>query len=144
MSLRRATSAVLLVLALLGAALAPHAATAGAAPEKPKAGQAVYWNLGVPEVKPRRIFTAYSSAAYLDKLKWKHWGTRHAVATGVFISDCASCSPPARRKVTVRLSGFVTCDDNPRLRTYRKAVAEVSRPDTGETLTTYQLFGGCP
>ena len=118
----------------------------GGAPRQPRpaAGQAVYYNLGNPEVKPKRIFTAYSSAAYLDKLKWKHWGTRHAVARGVLISDCASCSPPARRKVTLRLTGFVTCDQDPTLRTYRRAIATVSKPDTGETSTVWKLFAGCP
>jgi hypothetical protein len=144
MTLRRTASAALLFLALLGAALVPHAATAAPAPDGPKAGQAVYYNLGDPEVKPKRIFTAYSSAAYLDKLRWKHWGTRHAVAKGVLISDCASCSPPARRKVTLRLSGFVTCDEDPTLRTYRRAIAIVSKPDTGETSTRWKLFAGCP
>ena len=144
MTLRRVASAALLSLALLGAALTPQAATAAVAPDGPAAGQAVYWNLGNPEVRPRRIFTAYSSAAYLDRLRWKHWGTRKAVARGVLISDCASCSPPARRKVTLRLTGFVTCDQAPDLRTYRRAVAEVSKPDTGETSTTWKLFAGCP
>jgi hypothetical protein len=144
MTLRRAATVALLALALLGAALTPQAATAAVAPDGPKAGQAVYWNLGNPEVRPQRIFTAYSSAAYLDRLKWKRWGTRHAVARGVLISDCASCSPPARRKVTLHLTGFATCDDDPTLRTYRKAVAKVSKPDTGETSTTWKLFAGCP
>jgi len=144
MSARRTASALLLVVALLGAVLAPHSATALPAPDGPKPGQAVYYNLGNPEVRPERIFTAYSSAAYLDKLRWKHWGTRHAVARGVLISDCASCSPPARRKVTLRLTGFVTCEQDPDLRTYRRAIATVSKPDTGETSTRWKLFAGCP
>jgi hypothetical protein len=144
MSLRRTASAVLLVLALLGAVLAPHSATALPAPDGPKAGQAVYYNLGDPQVRPKRIFTAYSSAAYLDKLKWRHWGTRKAVGRGILVSDCASCSPPARRKVTIRLSGFVTCDQDPTLRTYRRAIAVVSKPDEGETATRWKLFAGCP
>ena len=62
----------------------------------------------------------------------------------MLISDCASCSPPARRKVTLHLRGFVTCDDAPTLRTYRKSIAVVSKPDTGETATRWKLFAGCP
>jgi hypothetical protein len=70
-------------------------------------------------------------------------GTRKAVGRGILVSDCASCSPPARRKVTIRLTGFVTCDQDPTLRTCRRAVAVVSKPDEGETATRWKLFAGC-
>lgn len=147
MTLRRPASALALVIALLVSALgtvvvagpAPAAAPAPRA-EKP----AVYWSLGNPVSEPKRIFEAYSSSPYLKALRWKHWGERVTVGRGVYISDCASCSPPARRTATIRLSGFVSCAEDRSVRSYRKAVVTVSEPDEGETATTWEIFAGCP
>jgi hypothetical protein len=135
---------LVLALALLGTALAVPGSPAVAAPADQAARPAVYWSLGHAVTEPRRIFTAYSSAPYLRGLTWEGWGTRKAVGTGRWMSDCASCPPPHERGATVTLSGFVTCAEDRSVRTYRKAVVTVEVPDVGATDTTYRIFAGCP
>jgi hypothetical protein len=135
---------ILLALALVGAAFAAPGTLAVAAPTGQTAKPAVYWNLGHPVTEPRRIFTAFSSAPYLRRLTWEDWGAREAVGTGRWMSDCASCPPPAQRRATIRLTGFVTCAEDRSVRTYRSAVVTVDVPDVGATDTTYRIFAGCP
>ena len=133
-----------LALALVGSAFAAPGSAAVAAPSGPAAKPAVYWSLGHAVTEPRRIFTAFSSSPYLRRLSWEGWGTPEAVGTGRWMSDCASCPPPAHRRATIRLTGFVTCAEDPSVRTYRKAVVTVNVPDVGATDTTYRIFAGCP
>lgn len=135
---------LLLALALAGSALAGPGPGAAAAPAETGTRPAVYWSLGHAVTEPRRIFTAYSSAPYLRGLTWEGWGSRTAVGTGRWMSDCASCPPPDERRATVTLSGFVTCADDPSVRSYRKAVVTVDVPDVGASDTTYRIFAGCP
>lgn len=155
MTLRRvapALLALLLLAALLLAVRPVPGATAATAPAAPAPAAAVgdlaakpkvvYFNLGQPEVKPKRMFTAFNSSPYLKKLDWKKWGGRKSVATGIWMSDCASCPGPDRRDAVVRLTRRVTCD-NVDYRTYRRAVVTVSEPDEGSTDTTYELPTGC-
>jgi hypothetical protein len=136
----------LLVLALTGTALAAPGspAVADAGPAGQAAKPAVYWSLGHAVTEPRRIFTAFSSSPYLRRLSWEGWGTREAVGTGRWMSDCASCAPPAHRRGTIRLTGFVTRAEDRGVRTYRKAVVTVDLPDVGATDTTYRIAAGCP
>jgi hypothetical protein len=135
---------LLLVLALTVAALTAPGSPATAVPAAQGTKPAVYWSLGHPVTEPRRIFTAFSSSPYLRGLTWEGWGTREAVGTGLWMSDCASCPPPDHRRATVRLTGFVTCAADARVRSYRRAVVTVDVPDVGATDTTYRIFAGCP
>lgn len=159
MTLRRTASTLALVLTLLGTVLVAGPAPAGAPTGAPAASsaapsaassadraakRAVYWSLGAPVVKPKRIWQYYDSTPYAKGLRWKHWGQRVTIGRGVWISDCSACSPPARRKATIRLSGFVTCKQDRSVRSYRKAIITVSKPDEGSTTTQWELFAGCP
>jgi hypothetical protein len=143
MPLRRAVPLILLGLVLLASmiiSLRPspsESAPGAAAPAK-----VVYFSLGEVKVRPKRIFTAYNSSPYLKRLHWSRWGGRSAVASGIYVSDCASCSGPARREAVVTMSKLVTCK-NVDYRTYRRARVTVSEPDEGFTDTTYQLPAGC-
>ncbi|MCW2845411.1 MAG: hypothetical protein JWN22_3327 [Nocardioides sp.] len=119
-------------------AAAPAAATAAPAGQ-PKV---VYFSLSDVKVRPKKIFTAYNSSPYLKRLHWTKWGGQKAVATGIYMSDCASCYGPDRRDAVVTLSRLVTCK-NVDYRTYRKARVKVSEPDEGFTDTTYKLPTGC-
>ena len=140
---RAATLALLLLVSLAGALPTTGAAAAATATAAHAAapGKVVYFNLSDPQVRPRRIFTAYNSSPYLKALTWKTWGQATTTARGLYISDCASCAGPARRTALVTLSGLETCDDG--LRTYRHAKVKVSAPDEGYTRTTYRLPTGC-
>lgn len=150
MTLRRVAPALLAVLLLAAPLLAVRPAPSATAAPAPVAAtgdlaakpKVVYFNLGQPEVKPKRIFTAFNSSPYLKKLSWTKWGGRKSVATGIWMSDCASCPGPDRREAVVRLTRRVTCD-NVDYRTYKRAVVTVSEPDEGSTDTTYKLPTGC-
>ncbi len=134
-----ATATATVLLALVGTAGALSTTAAAGAP--PAAGRVVYYNLGSPEVRPERVFTAFSSSPYVDRLTWRHWGTAKAVGRGVYVSDCASCAGPERRRAIIVLAGLETCADG--TRTYRRAKIRVSSPDEGSTRTTYRLETGC-
>jgi len=153
MTLRRAPAALLAVVLLVALLLAGRAATSASASASADQGanetsalvakpKVVYFNLGYAKVKPKRMHTAYNSSPYLNKLQWKRWGGKTSVATGIWMSDCASCPDPARREAVVRLSKRVTCK-NVDYRTYEKAVVTVDEPDEGSTDTTYNLPTGC-
>ena len=97
-------------------------------------------------VKPKRVYLSANAGPWLKALQWKGWGTAKAVAHGTYISDCASCPPPKRRTVTLRLSKPVVCTEGEGkgLRTYRKAVVTLSAPDQGSTVRTFRIPAGCP
>jgi len=142
MSLRRAAAAALLTVAGTAGSLPATAVAADApAPDSARAGHVVYYNLGSPEVRPARVFTAFSSSPYVDDLTWRRWGTAKTVGRGVYVSDCASCAAPDRRRAIIVLAGLETCDNG--TRTYRRAKIRVSAPDEGTTRTTYRLETGC-
>lgn len=145
--LRRDLPLILLGLGLVVAMLlALQPSPSSSAPATPVARTAapkiVYFSLGEAKVKPKKIFTAFNSSPYLKRLHWTKWGAAKSVATGIYMSDCASCYGPARRDAVVTLSKLVTCK-NVDYRTYRKARVRVSEPDEGFTDTTYKLPTGC-
>ncbi len=149
MTLRRTAPALLIALVLLASLLlALHPGPSSAAPADPtpaaaaRAPKVVYFSLGSVTVRPKRIFTAYNSSPYLKRLHWSKWGGKKAVATGIYLSDCASCYGPDRRHGVVTLSHLVTCR-NVDYRTYRRASVTVDVPDEGFTDTTYRLPTGC-
>lgn len=102
----------------------------------------VYYNLYEPTVKPRLIFTAFSSAPTMRVRTWRDWGEPTAVGRGTWQSTCASCAPPRTRRAVVTLSRIRTCDDG--TRHYSRIVVKVAKPDRGDTRTTYHLSTGCP
>ncbi|WP_121254264.1 hypothetical protein [Nocardioides ferulae] len=134
-------------LAGVGTAAATPEAAPVAAPETAgeRAGvKTVYFDMFYQQkVAPKRIFLTASSGPYLKRLDWSDWGSRRASATGRYISDCASCPPPAKRSATVRFSKRTFCADE-KVRTYRRAVVTVSEPDEGGEKTTFRLPMGCP
>lgn len=130
-------------LALLGLVVfSTPQATSAAVGAEARTQRTVYVNIGHPEVKPERIFTAFSSSPYIDGVTWRRWGTDRAVGKGVYISDCASCSPPKRRTATVILTNLKPCPGKG-FKAYRHAIVRVDRPDRGQTETTYELHAGC-
>jgi hypothetical protein len=148
MTLRRAVPLILLGLVLLVSMFttlrsSPSSSAPGTAPAAAQAkAKVVYFSLGDVKVRPKKIYTAYNSSPYLKRLHWTKWGGQKAVATGIYLSDCASCYGPDRRDAVVTLSRLVTCT-NVDYRTYRRARVEVSEPDEGFTDTTYKLPTGC-
>jgi hypothetical protein len=123
----------LLILVLL----APTPAVAA-----PAADRVVYYNLSEASVKPKTVYTAFSSAPVMVVKRWRSWGGPTAVGRGRWDSTCASCPPPKHRKAVLTLSRIKTCEDGTRY--YSKAVVEVAKPDRGDTRTTYRLSTGCP
>lgn len=139
MSIRRALVALVAALLVTGpfVALSPGPATSA----QPKT---VYFDLFYqPHVTPKRIFVTASSGPWMKNLHWEGWGTRKAVAHGAWISDCASCPGPDRRKVKLTFTKPVYCQAQG-VRTYRKARGVVSVPDEGSTDTHFSIGMGCP
>ena len=142
MTSRRIAAVLLTALALAFSGL-----TVGSAPATSDAPKTVRFNMYAHgEVAPQRIYLTANAGPYLKKLGWTHWGATTTVAEGVYVSDCASCSPPKRRAATVRLSKPVVCrsGEGKGLRTYRTAVVTLSKPDQGSTDTTFRIPAGCP
>lgn len=132
---------------LTALALAFSGLTAASAPATSDTPRTVLFNMYAHgTAHPREIFLTADAGPYLKRLDWKHWGATTTVAEGVYVSDCASCSPPRRRTATVRLSKPVVCThgEGAGLRTYRRAVVTLSRPDQGSTDTTFRIPAGCP
>ncbi|MBB6628126.1 hypothetical protein H5V45_12425 [Nocardioides sp. KIGAM211] len=94
--------------------------------------------------EPRRIFLTANSGPYLKKITWKHWGTEKAVGRGVYVSDCASCPPPAHRKAVITLRTVVACADVVDAHAYKKGRVVLAEPDEGGTDRTFALPAGCP
>lgn len=92
-----------LIAALLALALTP-----GAAHAKPPAK--VAFNLTEePLVKPRTYFLSANAGPRIEQLRWTGWGRPTTRATGIYVSDCASCGPEERRPVIVTFSGTRPC-----------------------------------
>jgi hypothetical protein len=142
MTSRRTVAVLLAALALAFSGL-----TAASAPATADTPKTVYFNMYAHgTAHPKEIFLTANAGPYLKKLHWKNWGEATTVAHGAYVSDCASCLPPKRRKATVTLSKPVVCKtgEGKGLRTYRKAVVTVSKPDKGYTNTTFAIAAGCP
>ncbi|MEP9363177.1 hypothetical protein ABLE68_09450 [Nocardioides sp. CN2-186] len=139
MSTFRVRAGALLVITMLGAALlALPSSTASANPGT----KTVYFTMtGTPQVQPKRIFLTANAGPYLKKLTWSGWGSDMAMAEGVYISDCASCSPPERRKATVMFSRPISCGKH--VQAYSKGVVTVSKPDQGRHQRTFRIHMGC-
>lgn len=133
--MRRPAAAVAVLLAA-GAAASP--AHGGARPP------VSYVNLTEVTVKPKRIFTAFNSSPYIDKLRWSGWGTAKATGKGIYVSKCASCPGPRLRKATVRLYGGLRTCPGGAIRVYRRASVTVNVPDHGSNRRTYRLESPCP
>lgn len=142
MTSRRTVAVLLTALALAFSGL-----TAASAPATSDTPRTVLFNMYAHGyAKPRTIDLSADAGPYLKKLAWTDWGSATTVAEGVYVSDCASCSPPKRRTATVTLSRPVVCThgEGTGLRTYRKALVTLSRPDRGSTGTTFRIPAGCP
>lgn len=116
--------------------LAPPAVVAS------EADEVVYYNLSEASVKPRTVYTAFSSSPVMVVRTWRHWGEATAVGRGRWDSTCASCPPPKHRKAVLTLSRIKTCEDGTRY--YSRAVVKVAKPDRGQHRTTYRIDTGCP
>lgn len=135
-------TAALIAPALL---LAPQATAAAPAPAAHDPNlTTVYVDIGGDlRVEPRRIFLTANAGQYLRKLAWSDWGSGKATASGKFISDCASCPPPAVRDATVTATRQVTCEDE-HVKAYRRIVVRLSEPSEGSDVTKFRIPGGCP
>lgn len=145
MSIMRSLLISLLALVLLatGASTLAGSASAQAAPTKAASAkqQVVFYQLGSEPalMRPKKIFTAFNSSPTYKKLQWKKWGTKHAVAKGVFDDTCASCGG-GKYKGKVYFNGFKKCADAGTT-VYRKARGTY-RVD-GE-LKRIKLYSNCP
>ncbi|GAA1776956.1 hypothetical protein GCM10009795_023800 [Nocardioides hankookensis] len=142
MTSRRLAAVLLTALALAFSGLTVASAPATSAPPK-----TVLFNMYAHgTVAPKRIYLTADAGPWLKKLQWKNWGKARTSATGVYISNCASCAPPARRTATVWLSKPVVCTsgEGKGLRTYNKAVVILSAPDEGADNRVFEIPAGCP
>jgi hypothetical protein len=80
----------------------------------PATSAVIFGMYSEPLVAPGRWWFTANSGPYLRDLVWTGWGSPTVTATGTYVSDCASCGPPQRYPVTVRVDGLVDC---PRLGT---------------------------
>ncbi|CAN5131088.1 hypothetical protein BH09ACT12_BH09ACT12_03650 [soil metagenome] len=152
---RNATSRLAVLVAavalLLGALSAP--AALAASPSSARAGGAgapvqhqgkdvayfdLYYN---PEVAPKRIFFYANSGPYLRGMHWNNWGTKKTVGRGIYVSTCASCAPPKRRKAVVRFSGLQYCKAQDVF--YYKRAKMTRKPSEGQTRTVKISAGTC-
>lgn len=103
----------------------------------------VYFDLFYQEqIKPRRIFFTANSGSYLKNLKWTGWGSRKAVARGLYVSECASCGPPVRRKAKIRLLGRTYCETRD-VYFYQKAIL-TRKPSAGQSRRVRVDGAPCP
>ena len=75
----------------------------------PKARTVFFGLFREPQVEPPDIFFTANSGPYLTEISWSGWGTRQASATGVYVSDCASCGPPETYPVTITAQRTRAC-----------------------------------
>lgn len=144
MSIRRilATLSASLIMAGAVVALNPASATSSAPATHP--AKTVFFDMYYnPKVTPIRIFMTANSGPWMKGLHWDGWGDRKAVGRGAWISDCASCLGPDRRKVRITLTKRVYCRAQG-VHTYRKANVVLSKPDEGYTNRKFTFWNGCP
>ncbi|MGZ4456252.1 MAG: hypothetical protein ACXVWV_09765 [Nocardioides sp.] len=146
----RATLALLVALDLgIGLTLAPAlAAPPTGAPTRAavrtSAPAPVFYDMYfTPKVEPNRIFLSADAGQYLKRLHWRGWGGDVTHARGLFISDCASCPPPAVRTAWVRMSHPRACPAEGTT-AYRKVVVRLSEPSEGHDTTRFRIPTGCP
>ena len=142
-TIRSGFIALLALIVLASGAALMSTSSAQAAPVKAASAkqQVVFYQLGSEPalMRPKKIFTAFNSSPTYKKLQWKKWGTKHAVAKGVFDDTCASCGG-GKHKGKVYFNGFKTCADAGTT-VYRKARGTY-RVD-GE-LKRITLYSNCP
>ena len=123
--LSRRTLAVVLAAAVPAGALAVASTPVAAA----GSGKVVVFNLTEsPIFKPRTFFLAANAGPLLTQLRWSNWGKEKTTATGIYVSDCASCGPEQHRPAIVRFSGLKACPKYDG-RTYRTGTLTVIADD---------------
>ena len=140
-----------LLASLAAATVAATTLLAAPAPAGADTPDTAYFDMFAhPKVAPKRIFLSANAGPWLKALDWTGWGSDEAVARGVYVSDCASCPPPAKRKATVTFTRPVLCTSDDAdypgagYYAYRRGVVELSKPDRGRTKTTFRIPMGCP
>ncbi len=128
--------------AALAFALALAGAASGASTSTP-----VYRNCGKRVIRPRSIIVTCADAGYqLRSLKWKSWGGRTAVATGLaWVNDCKPYCAAGRfhsYRVLVRLDHPQPWKKHPQRQHYTRMVLVFpdGRPDGYDRVVSYPLW----